>query len=272
MISKPSLVDWVHVSAGTFIYGPEEVYERHAGARPCQPQVRLELPAFDIARTPVTYAQWHAFLEQTGYCWKGQWWAVGGAWRRRFRPVPDYPPEMANYPIVDVSLADALAYCQWISKETGLRVGLPTEEQWEKAARGTDGRTYPWGEASPRPELLWQRPFPVGLDTYLFSLLVRPRRELARCGWYWRNGTPLPVGAIPQNASPYGCLDMAGNIWEWTRSLYHPDVPHFHVVKGGSWGYSVHHTKCYVRSGCSIQIPSREYRAQGTGFRLIAEC
>jgi formylglycine-generating enzyme required for sulfatase activity len=102
-------------------------------------------------------------------------------------------------------------------------------------------------------------------------MIVRPRREWARAGWYWRNGAPVPVGVIPQNVSPYGCVDMAGNIWEWTTSLYNPALPDFHVVKGGSWGYSIHHTKLYVRSACSVTIPSAEYRAQGTGFRVIIE-
>jgi formylglycine-generating enzyme required for sulfatase activity len=270
------LVTWAHIPAGPFIYGPEEVYERLSGTRPLRPRATLHLPAFDIALRPVTYAEWKQFLAETRYPWPGRWWAVRppgdlrGLWRR-FAVTPEFPPAMANYPMVDVSLADALAYCAWLSEKIGRPVGLPTEEQWEKAARGVDGRTYPWGEQHPRPDLLWQRRFPVGPETYIYSMIVRGRKELARCGWYWRNGAPLPVGAIPENVSPYGCVDMAGNIWEWTVSLYHPGVPHFHVVKGGSWGYSVHHAKCYVRSACSIGIHSVDYRAQGTGFRVMAE-
>ncbi|MBI3360687.1 MAG: SUMF1/EgtB/PvdO family nonheme iron enzyme [Chloroflexi bacterium] len=276
-MTSPFDVEWTHVPAGPFIYGPEEVYERQSGAGPCRARMTIDLPAFDMAKRPVTYAAWKVFLDETGYAWPGNWWAIRkpddlrGLWRR-FAIVREYPPEMADYPMVEVSLADALAYCEWLSARTGRRVTLPTEEQWEKAARGTDGRTYPWGEEPPRPELLWQRRFPVGPETYLYSIVVRGRKELARCGWYWRNGTPLPVGAIPENVSPYGCVDMAGNIWEWTVSLYHPDAPHFHVVKGGSWGYSVHHTKCCVRSACSTWIKSVDYRAQGTGFRVIADC
>ena len=64
---------------------------------------------------------------------------------------------------------------------------------------------------------------------------------------------------------------MAGNIWEWTVSLYNEAAPDFHVVKGGSWGYSPQHTACNCRSACSITIPSVEYRAQGTGFRVVTE-
>lgn len=260
---------FVRVPAGAFIYGPEETYERLEQCPPPKPRQTLELDEFWIAATPVTYQQWKTFLDETGFVWRGNWWANRGDWRRRYKIVNTYPPEMANYPIVDVSQADAFTYCEWFSKKIGQRCTLPTEEQWEKAARGTAGRTYPWGEQHPRPELQWQKKFPVGPETYLYSLIVRPRRELARCGWYWRNGVPLPIGAIPENISPYGCLDMAGNIWEWTTSLYNPNLPSFHVVKGGSWGYTVHHTKTFVRSACSVTTPSAEYRAQGTGFRLV---
>ncbi len=272
---------FVLVPAGSFIYGPEETYERLAQAPPRKPRQVIELDAFLIAKKPVTYGEWKTFLGETGFKWGGQWWAIGKDWRRRYALVKDYPPAMANYPIVDVSQAEALAYCEWLSKKIGRRCGLPTEFQWEKAARGPstlrqvqdsgDGRVYPWGDAKPRPEIQWQRRFPVGPETYLFSLLVRPQREWARAGWYWRNGTPLPVGSIPQNVSPYGCYDMAGNIWEWTTSLYNPSLPDFHVVKGGSWGYSIHHTQLFVRSACSVTTPSVEYRAHGTGFRVIVD-
>ena len=269
--------EFVAVPAGAFIYGPEETYERLAQAPPPKPRQTLELDAFYIAVCPVTYAEWKAFLDETGFHWGGNWWAIGNDWSkipfrgRRYTIVKDYPSEMADYPIVDVSQSEALAYCEWLSKKIGRTCRLPTEFEWEKAARGADGRTYPWGEEKPRPEIQWQRRFPVGLETYLFSLLVKPRREWARAGWYWRNGAPVPVGSIPQNVSPYGCRDMAGNIWEWTASLYNPSLPDFHVVKGGSWGYSIHHTRLYVHSACSVTIPSRDYRAHGTGFRVVID-
>jgi formylglycine-generating enzyme required for sulfatase activity len=264
------------IPAGPFIYGPEETYERLEQAPPPRSRQTLELETFQIAVQPVTYAQWQAFLADTGFRWGGEWWAIDRRFRtqvpfagRRYAPVRDYPLEMANHPIVAVSQTEALAYAEWLSLRIGRRCGLPTEEQWEKAARGTDGRTYPWGETPPRPEIQWQRRFPVRIETYLFSMLVPPRREWARAGWYWRIGTPVPVGSIPQNVSPFGCQDMAGNIWEWTISLYNPNLSDFHIVKGGSWGYSIHHTKLYVRSACSVTTPSRDYRAQGTGFRVV---
>ncbi len=260
------------IPAGSFIYGPEVTYERLEQAPPPRPRQELWLAEFWLARAPVTYAEWHTFLVETGYPWAGHWYALQSGWRgwlRRFASVDSYPPEMANYPIVDVSQADALAYCAWLSEKLGLTCTLPTEFQWEKAARGPDGRTYPWGEALPRPELAHLKPtHTLGLDYYFYNLLVRPKAELARSGWYWRVGAPLPVRSIPQNVSPYGCYDLAGNIWEWTVSLYNENLPGFHVVKGGSWGYSPQHTASNVRSACSVTTPSECYRAQGTGFRI----
>jgi formylglycine-generating enzyme required for sulfatase activity len=266
-------MEFAHIPAGPFIYGPEQCYERLEKCPPFAERQVMELPEFWLATRPVTYRQWLEFLEATGYTgWPGQWWQVVGGWRgiflRAYAPTTAYPNGHDNLPMVDVTQADAYAYCHWLAERLGRPCTLPTEYQWEKAARGTDGRTYPWGERVPRPEIQWQKKFPVGLESYFFSLLVRPRREWARAGWYWRNGYPWPVGARPENISPYGCLDMSGNIWEWTCSLYNPDLPDFHVVKGGSWGYTIHHTRCYVRSACSITIKSVAYHAQGTGFRV----
>jgi formylglycine-generating enzyme required for sulfatase activity len=268
-----SLEAFVPVPAGPFVYGPEECYERLPQCRPLRPRQILELDEFWIAKRPVTYREWRTFLEETGTAWEGTWYEVvkgwRGTWLRAYAPTATYPNGHDDYPIVDVTQAEAYAYCEWLSAKLGKRCTLPTEEQWEKAARGVDGRVYPWGNELPRPEIQWQKKFPVGLETYFYSLGVPPRHEWARAGWYWRNGCPWPVGSQPSNVSPYGCVDMSGNIWEWTRSLYNPNLPEFHVVKGGSWGYSIHHTKLYVRSACSVITPSRHYHAQGTGFRPV---
>lgn len=265
--------DFARVPAGPFIYGPEATYERLELAPPPRPRQELHLEEFWLARYPVTYAQWKAFLDDSGHGWAGSWWRIvapPSGWRRRFARCRAFPPEMAGYPVVDVSQEDALAYCRWLSDRTGLHCTLPDEFQWEKAARGTDGRTFPWGEQLPRPELAdLKATHTLGLDYCWRNLTTRPKGELARSGWYWRIGAPLPVGAIAQNVSPYGCYDMAGNVWEWTTSLYNPANPDFHVVKGGSWGYSPQHTASNCRSACSVTIPSRVYRAQGTGFRVL---
>lgn len=267
--------DFVHVPAGPFIYGPEECYERLELCPPPRSRQTITLDGFDMARKPVSYRDWKRFLDDTGHRWEGNWWRRVKGWRGKFLRAyavsPTFPDGHDDYPVVDVSQDDAYAYCTWLSKRIGRTCTLPTEEQWEKAARGTDGRVYPWGDKPPRPEIQWQRTFPVGPETFLFSLLIPACRPWAWAGWYWRCGHPVPIGSSTENVSPYGCLDMSGNIWEWTSSLYHPDLPDFHVVKGGSWGYTIHHTKCNVRSACSVTVPSVVYRAQGTGFRVVAD-
>jgi formylglycine-generating enzyme required for sulfatase activity len=268
----PLPAGFARIPAGPFIYGPEITYERLEQAPPPRPRQEMWLPEFWLAKYPVTYREWQLFLTDSGYDWPGHWYALRRGprgWLRRFGAVAHYPLAMAAYPIVDVSLADALAYCAWLAHRLNLPITLPTEFQWEKAARGINGRTYPWGEELPRPELAHLRPtHMLGLDYLWHNLVDRPPRELARSGWYWRIGAPLPVGANPQNISPFGCIDMAGNIWEWTTSRYHPARPDFHVVKGGSWGYSPAHTAANCRSAGSVTIPSARYRAQGTGFRV----
>ncbi len=149
-----------------------------------KPQHKLWLPEYRLAKYPVTVAQYRAFLQATGYPLEG---AEGMA-------APD------DHPVTGVSWHDALAFCEWASYVSGRSVSLPSEAEWEKAARGTDGRIYPWGN----------------------------RWDPGRCnsqGQETGPGSTTPVGHYsPQGDSPYGCADMAGNVWEWTRSLWGKDV------------------------------------------------
>ena len=175
-----------------------------------KPLHRVNLDAFLIARVPITNAQYQLFVQQTGHPAPSHW--------EEGRP----PKGLESHPVVNVTWHDAVAYCQWLSQVVGKHITLPSEAQWEKAARGQPGQTR----------------LPVG----------RQLRQPARCNtsnWGWVGTTP--VGIFPGGASPYGVLDMSGNVWEWTTSLYqpypyraddgrnNPDAEGHRVVRGGSW-------------------------------------
>jgi iron(II)-dependent oxidoreductase len=175
------------IPAGAFMMGSED------GPQDERPQHRVELPAFSIDRTPVTNSQFAKFLNATG---------PRGPQGERYYDVEDNDARVhrgdgkwladagsEGHPVVEASWYGALAYCRWLGKR------LPTEAEWEKAARGTDGRKYPWGN-----EL--------------------PDRSRAHFGAGWND--LRPVGSFPKGASPYGVFDMAGNGWEWVSSAYLP--------------------------------------------------
>ncbi len=167
---------WVEVPAGEFWMGGERYDDE-------KPVHRVHLERFWIARTPVTNAQYQIFVETGGHEPPEHW--------ENGRP----PKGKESHPVVNVSWHEALAYCRWLSEVTGKAITLPSEAEWEKAARGDgDQREYPWGD--------WQE----------------GRANTDELGL---NDT-TPVGIFPEGASPYGVLDLSGNVWEWTRSLWGP--------------------------------------------------
>jgi formylglycine-generating enzyme required for sulfatase activity len=225
----------VLIPAGEFLMGSDP--EKDEDARNDeQPQHRVFLPDYYIARTPVTNAQYTAFVEITRYIEPQHW--------RRGEP----PSGKEDHPVVSVSWRDAVAYCRWLSEVAGKAYRLPSEAEWEKAARGTDGRIYPWGNEPPDESRF---DFSDGL------------------------AHTTPVGSYPQGASPYGLLDMGGNVAEWTRS-YWRDYPYNladgreedmkagdevrQVVRGG-----VRDPRCACRLG---YYPLDEWNY--VGFRLVA--
>ncbi|MBN1954325.1 MAG: SUMF1/EgtB/PvdO family nonheme iron enzyme [Anaerolineae bacterium] len=178
----------VRVPAGPFLYGDKKEMQ--------------ELPEFWIDRTPVTNAEYARFVQDTGHAPPEHWKAK----------TP--PKEIADRPVVNVSWHDAVAYAKWAGKR------LPTEEEWEKAARGTDGRVYPWGDE--------------------FDNDKCNTRESGI-------GATTAVGRYsPQGDSPYGCVDMAGNVWEWTASDHEWGDK---VLRGGSWFDGPDYARAAYRDG-----------------------
>ena len=173
--------EMVAVAAGPFVRGATD------GEPDEKPVRRLSLPAFAIDRTEVTIEAYAACV-RTGACP-----AVPGA------ATP--APADGRLPAVGVSWTEAAAFCAWAGKR------LPTEDEWEKAARGSDGRRYPWGD---RPECQRANFGNFGGD--------------GRCAAEGAPGRPVAVGSFPSGASPYGALDMAGNVWEWVADRYRVDA------------------------------------------------
>jgi formylglycine-generating enzyme required for sulfatase activity len=162
-------------------------------------QHRVFVDAFKISRYPVTNMQYQTFVAATAHPAPDHW------------PEGAYPPNKSNHPVVNVSWDDAVAYCRWLSEATGKECRLPTEAEWEKAA-GWDvekglKRTYPWS------------------DQFDASLCNTSESGI---------GDTTPVGVYPGGASPYGVMDMAGNVWEWTATESEREKG-LKVLKGGSW-------------------------------------
>lgn len=258
-------LDFVRIPAGEFIIGSDTRIYRQAGSDEL-PQHTLSVSDFFIMRHPVTNGQYQLFLQATGHraplYWKGD----------------AFDATYASLPVVGVSFADALAFCRWAQQETELPIRLPTEPEWEKAARGTDGRLYPWGS----------------------------RWEADRCNsMESKIGAPTPIGKFsPQGDSPYGIADMAGNVQEWCMSYfgaypYDPtdgrealvyasgDASMFpklyetgcvanpqqleaamgkQTLRGGSWRESKHEGRCGYRSWAAPM-----HRSDDTGLRCVYE-
>jgi formylglycine-generating enzyme required for sulfatase activity/energy-coupling factor transporter ATP-binding protein EcfA2 len=240
------LVDDVSAVVGDFAVESCEPSELFEGR-----EVRVHVGAFAISRAPITNAQYRLYIEATGAAPPQGW-------------VQSEPrPGSELHPVTRVTWHDAQAYCRWLGARIGSRVALPSEEQWEKAARGrVDKRAYPWGRR--------------------FSAY---RCNAAAAGI----GTTTPVGAFPEGNSPYGCVDMVGNVWEWTATslaareaddlfpFYFSDFPgaettepakvhadFFRVIKGGGYAASSAMTSCASRHW---GLPDQGYA--DVGFRVV---
>jgi serine/threonine-protein kinase len=227
-VSEVDQMEQVFVPAGEFLLGAltTDMQAKHTveGGRayPESPQQILYLDAFWIDKYEVTTSQYKLCVE-------------AGACRRPYvdysetRPYYYGNPEFADYPVIYVSWVMANEYCAWAGRR------LPTEAEWEKAARGTDGRIYPWGND------------PIdGEKANFCDINCTSRTDGTQAfddGW----ADTAPVGSYPAGASPYGALDMAGNVWEWTSTIiqdypYDPNdgredlsAPGERVWRGGPW-------------------------------------
>ena len=248
-VSLPD-INWIPIPAGPFVMGGKESLE---GGR--QFTCRLITQPYRIARYPVTVAQYEPFVQAGGYGEKRWWTAAGWDWRQnenvtgpnRYGEIFQTP----NHPVVGVSWYEAVAYCVWLSEQVGYGVTLPTEAQWERAARHTDGRVYPWnGEFSPE-----------------------------HCNFDETGiGATSAVGIFPGGNAECGAVDMAGNVLEWCSTLWLDDYEDYEervsdnltgderrVLRGGSWNINPSLVRAAYRSWSE---PDGRYNV--VGFRLVA--
>ncbi len=232
--------DLIQIPAGDFQYGGEKEV------------LTIDQP-FAIARYPVTVAQFGHFIEDIGYENPSFWGGTdSAAWRWRVSEHPDYrgkePVTRPQYweqarwhgenrPIVGVSWYETQAYCAWLTAKSGRTYRLPTEEEWERAARHTDGREWSWGNE-------WE-------EGIINSEEAGVNRTSA-------------VGAFPRGAAFCGALDMCGNVWEWTTSFWDEDRDSY-VLRGGSWVYDREYARVASRNRLNPNF-SGNY----SGYRLVS--
>ncbi|RMF77491.1 MAG: hypothetical protein D6739_12720 [Nitrospirae bacterium] len=231
--APPEVPGMVYIPAGPFLMGSDDGFDDEAPAH------RVVLPGYYIDRQEVTVGEYRRFARAAG--------------REVPRAVGHALSGRDELPVVDVTWEEARDYCEWAGKR------LPTEAEWEKAARGTDGRRYPWGN---EPPYHGGRHWACYAAT-LFHNPVYPRI--------------VPGDFYATDRSPYGVLDMAGNVAEWTASTYDPypgnafSSPLFgkglHVIRGGSWRSSAELLRVTRRRVASVA----GYHRNDVGFRCVRD-
>jgi formylglycine-generating enzyme required for sulfatase activity len=240
-VARCVLPPLVTVPAGPFLMGSDPPPGDQASAQGPTQQT-LTLAAYQIAVYPLTIAEYACFARVVPE-------RAPLGWDRQF--IPD----LLDYPVVEISWLDVRAYGQWLSDLTGALWRMPTEAEWEKAARGTDGRLYPWGNE-------WDA-----------------RRANVREPGQASRWSPVGAYADAGDASPYGCHDMVGCVWEWTstiwrKGLYRNDEDHERETDMTSKrmlrGASRHHQAGAARTDARrCEVPS--HREDGHGTRLVCD-
>ena len=249
---------WCPVPAGPFLMGSDRARDEEALQNE-MPQHEVTLRPYAIGKYPVTNAQYEAFVKAGGYGERRYWTDVG--WERKGeRTEPDTRGgvfDLVNHPVVRVTWYEAVAFCRWLTErllqagelQPGQEVRLPTEAEWEKAARGSDGRIFPWADD--------------------FEATRCNSLELAL-------GSTTTVGVFPAGAGPCEAEDLSGNVWEWTQSLlqeYPYDAEEGReeiddngprVLRGGSFLYNRRRVRCAYRFS---YFPF--YRLNNIGFRCV---
>ncbi|HAN70573.1 MAG TPA: formylglycine-generating enzyme family protein [Actinobacteria bacterium] len=219
----------VWIPGGVFTMG-SDLFDIEAPIR------EVDVPGFWIDRLPVTHEQYYEYVQQTGVPMLPDWPEDGPA------------AEIANHPVERVTWWEARDYASWCGKR------LPTEAEWEKAARGNDGREWPWGDVWIEENAnVWDSAKPLGVMT-------------------------IPNGARVGNSSPYGVIDLCGNVEEWVEDEFLPyegstaELPstlgQCRVLRGGSWFYTSEMARCSFRRGALPTFSGYE-RAGGPGFRCV---
>jgi eukaryotic-like serine/threonine-protein kinase len=254
-------MELVRVPGGEFPMGSDKKKDPNADGDE-QPQHTICLDEYWMGQYPVTVVQFAAFVRASGYRttaeekgtgwgWTGKKWEEikGADWQHPRGPQSDVKDKQ-SHPVTQVSWGDAVAFCEWAGQAAEVGIRLPTEAEWEKAARGTDGRIYPWGSE---------------------------KIDKKRCNFGMNVKDTTPVGQYsPAGDSPYGCADMAGNAWEWVSDpydgKYYKNSPRenpagaaageYRVLRGGSWL----NDEWDVRSAFRYRLDP-DFRYSGIGFR-----
>jgi formylglycine-generating enzyme required for sulfatase activity len=219
-------IDWVNIPSGDFLFGAEKKKERVT-------------QDYKISRYLVTNAQFGLFTESEDYKDDYNWIHLNGI-NEQIRNPNDYKIGIANYPIVNISWIEAMAFCNWLSKKMNKNIQIPTHFEWQKAARGELGRDYAYGNV--------------------------PNLQLGNTAEH-NFRSPVAVGLFPLGASPYGLLDISGNVWEWTYTINSAVATEKELEKrvlvGGSYNYGLDRDKVYSYNSMPVN-----YNSDRGSFRI----